>query len=176
MVGWLVEQQQVWLLQQKFGERDAHLPSSGKFLGLPLPVVATETETSEHLADLGFEGIAVAGYEFVFQLLVAVGDVRVVLTLVVEFRHAAGERFHFFFHRMKLVKHRQALGKDGAAGHGEAVLGKVSAGNTFGARDRAVVERFAAGQNFHHRRLAGAVRSDQTDARFRRDQPVSVFE
>ena len=38
MVGGLVEQQQVGLLQQQLGERDAHLPAAGKFVGLARPV------------------------------------------------------------------------------------------------------------------------------------------
>ena len=36
MVGRLVQQQQVRLLQQQFGQRDAHLPAAGKFFGLPV--------------------------------------------------------------------------------------------------------------------------------------------
>ena len=39
-----------------------------------------------------------------------------------------------------------------------------------------VVERLESRQNFHDRRFAGTVRSDQTDVRFRSDQPVGVFE
>ena len=111
-----------------------------------------------------------------FEFLVTVGDVRVFRARVVEFRHAAGERLHFFFDGMEFGKHRQALGKNSAAGQGEAVLRQVSNGDAFGARDGAVVERFAPGKNFHDGGLAGAVRSDQTDARFWRDQPVGVFE
>ncbi len=176
VVGRLVEQQQVGLLQQKFGERDAHLPAAGKFFGLARPVVAMKAETGQHLADLRFERVAVAGDKFVFELLVTVGDVRVFRALMVEFRHAASERLHFFFDGMEFGKHRHALGKNRAARHGEAVLRQVSGRDAFGARDSAVVERLAPCKNFHDGRLAGAVRSDQTDAGFRRDQPVGVLE
>ena len=79
MVGRLVEQQQVGLLQQKFGERDAHLPAAGEFFRLPRPVVAVKAKTGQHLADLRFERVAVAGDEFVFQLLVTVGNVGIFL-------------------------------------------------------------------------------------------------
>src|ERR1700686_576641 len=65
--------------------------------------------------------------------------------------------------------------KNGAAGHGEPVRGKVSAGDAFGARDGTVVERLAPGKDFHDGGLAGAVRSDQTDPGFWRDQPVGVL-
>ncbi len=118
VVGGLVEQQQVRPLEQELGKREAHLPAAGKFFSLTLPVVAVKAESAKNRADLGFERVAVAGHEFVFQLLVAVGDVGVFLALVVEFGHAAGERLHFFFDGVEFVKHRHAFGKDGAAGHG----------------------------------------------------------
>ena len=44
MVGGLVEQQQVRLLQQQLGQRDAHLPAAGKLFGLALPVFFAETQ------------------------------------------------------------------------------------------------------------------------------------
>src|ERR1039458_756439 len=65
--------------------------AAGEFFGLALPVVAMKAEPGEDLTDLGFERVAVARDEFVFELLVTVGDVRVFGALVVEFRHAAGE-------------------------------------------------------------------------------------
>ena len=111
-----------------------------------------------------------------FQLLIAVGDVGILGARVVEFRHAPRQRLHLFFDGMKIVEHGHALGKDGAAGEGEAILRKVSGRDAFGAGDGAVVERLEPGQDFHHRGLAGAVRSDQTDARLRRNQPVGVLE
>ena len=43
MVGGLVEQEQIRLLQQQLGERDAHLPAAGKFFRLARPVVSVET-------------------------------------------------------------------------------------------------------------------------------------
>jgi hypothetical protein len=76
VVGGLVEQQQVRLLQQKFGQRDAHLPAAGKFFGLARPVVAAEAESGQNLADLRFERVAVAGHEFVFELLITVGNIE----------------------------------------------------------------------------------------------------
>ena len=111
-----------------------------------------------------------------FELLVTVGNIGVLRAFVIEFRHAASQRFHFLFDGMELGKDGHALGENGAAGHGEAVLRKVSGGDAFGARDRAVVERLAAGKNLHNGGFAGAVRSDQTNARLWRDQPVGIFE
>ena len=55
MVGGLVEQQQVGLLQQQLGQREAHLPAAGKLLGLAVPVVLAEAQAVEHRADLRFD-------------------------------------------------------------------------------------------------------------------------
>src|SRR5208282_2436236 len=47
MVGGLVEQQQVRLLQKKFGQGEAHLPSAGEFIRLPRPVGAVEPKAGQ---------------------------------------------------------------------------------------------------------------------------------
>ena len=44
MVGGLVQQQQVGLLQQQLDQRDAHLPAAGKFFGLPGPVFLAKAQ------------------------------------------------------------------------------------------------------------------------------------
>ena len=95
---------------------------------------------------------------------------------MVEFGHAAGERFHFFLDGVEIVENGDALVEHRATGHGEAVLREVSGGDAFGARDRAVVEGFQTGQDLHDRGFASAVGPDQTDARLGRDQPVGVLE
>ena len=67
------------------------------------------------------------------EFLITIRDVGILGAGVVEIRHAARERLHFFFNGMEIVEHRQALGEDGAAGKCEAVLGKVSGGSALGA-------------------------------------------
>ena len=44
MVGGLVEQKQIGLLQQQLGQRDAHLPAAGEFFGLAVPVFFAKTQ------------------------------------------------------------------------------------------------------------------------------------
>ena len=67
VVGGLVEQQEVGLLQQELGEGDAHLPAAGEFFGVALPVFLGEAEAAEDGADLGVEGVAVVGVELVWR-------------------------------------------------------------------------------------------------------------
>ena len=64
MVGRLVEQQQVGLLQQQFGQGEAHLPAAGEFFGLAVPVLLYKSQPGKNGADLGLDGIAVAGLKF----------------------------------------------------------------------------------------------------------------
>src|SRR5208282_3835354 len=65
VVGGLVEQQQVRLLQQQLGQCNAHLPASGEFFGAAMPILLAETEAHEHASDLGLDGKSVASTEFV---------------------------------------------------------------------------------------------------------------
>ena len=176
MVRRLVEQQQVGLLKKKLGEGEAHLPSAGEFVGQARPVFFGEAQAHQNSSDFGFDGVAVAGAEFVFHAVVAVGDGGVFRAGVVEFRHAVGERFQFRFHGAQVVEHRHAFGEDAAAGEREAVLRKISGRCAFGDDQAAVVERVHARENFHQRGLAGAVAADQADAVVGRDEPVRVFE
>ena len=77
VVGGLVEQQQVRLFEQQLGQRDAHLPAAGEFLGAARPVFLPEAQTVQHRAHLRFDGVAVARVEFASDALVALGHLRV---------------------------------------------------------------------------------------------------
>src|SRR6266576_6037290 len=116
MVRRLIQQQQVRLLQQQLGKRDAHLPSAREFVSLPMPIVLTKSESSEHAAHLRLDGIAVTGLEFMLYTLIAIGDLCILLRGVVQLRHAARKLLHLFFHGAQLGKNRHAFGKNCAAG------------------------------------------------------------
>ena len=176
MVGGLVEQQEVGLLKKKLGEREAHLPSAGKFFGQARPVFFGETQAHQHSSDFGFDGIAVAGAEFMLDAVVAVGDGVVFRAGVVQFRHAVRQRFQFRFHGAQVVEHRHAFGKDATAREREAVLRKISGRRSLRNDQAAIVERVHASQNLHERGFAGAVAADQADTVAGRDEPVRVFE
>src|ERR1019366_2896004 len=55
VVGGLVEEQQVGSLQEKFGQRDAHLPAAGELFGAALPIALREAEAAQYGAYLGFD-------------------------------------------------------------------------------------------------------------------------
>ena len=57
MVGGLVQEQQVWFLQQQLGQGDAHLPASGEFFCSAMPIFLAESEAHEHASDLGLNGV-----------------------------------------------------------------------------------------------------------------------
>src|SRR5207248_9434395 len=142
MIRRLIEQQQVWLLQKQLGQRDAHLPTAGEFVSLPLPIFFTKPQTRENAPDLRLNGITVAGAEFVLHALIAIGNLCVLRRRMVKLRHAGRKLLHFFFHSTQLGKNRHALGEHGATGKRKTILREISSTNAFGDADRAVVDAF----------------------------------
>ena len=59
----LVEQEQVWLVQEEGGELDAGLPAAGEFLDRPSEERSLELEFAGHLAALPIGPVAVAHQE-----------------------------------------------------------------------------------------------------------------
>ena len=86
-----------------------------------------------------------------------------------------GEVFGFALEGVEVVEDGEALGEDGFAAEGEAVLREVAEGHAFDAGELAVVEGFDAGEDFEQGGFAGAVAADQASALVRRDEPVGVF-
>ena len=176
VVGGLVEQQQIRLLQQQFREREPHLPAAGELFGAAGPVLFAKSESGQHGAHLRFNGVTVTGAEFGVELLEAVGDGGIFRPGGIEFAHLVHERFHLGLHVAEVGEHRHALGKDAASGQRQAVLGKVPGAGSTGARQIAIVERIQAAQHLHERGLAGAIGAHQAGAFARGDQPIDVFE
>ena len=175
VVGGLVEQQQAGFLQQQLGERDAHLPAAGELFGLALPVFLGEAEAAEDGADLRVERVDVVDVELVGDVGVAVGGGGVLLGFRVGGGEGVGELFGFALEGVEVVEDGEALGEDGFAAQGEAVLREVAEGHAFDAGELAVVEGFDAAEDFEQRGFAGAVAADEAGALVRRDQPVDVF-
>ena len=163
-------------MQQQLGERDAHLPAAGELFGLALPVFLGEAEAAEHGADLRVEGVDVVDVELVGDVGVAVGGGEILLRLGVGGGERVGDLLGLALEGEDGVEDGEALGEDGLAAQGEAVLRQIAEGHAFDAGELAVVEGFDAGEDFEQGGFAGAVAADQAGALVRRDQPVGVFE
>src|ERR1700755_2416091 len=87
-----------------------------------------------------------------------------------------GEGDGFALELMEVVEDGEALGEDGFAAEGEAVLREIAEGHAFDAGELTVVEGFDAGEDFEQGGFAGAVAADEAGALVRRDEPVGVFE
>src|SRR5205814_6509396 len=48
VVGGFVQQQQVGLVEQEFGQRDTHLPTAGKLFSAPIPVGTREAQSGQY--------------------------------------------------------------------------------------------------------------------------------
>ena len=175
MIGGLVEQQQVGFFEQQLGQRDAHLPAAGKFLGALVPLLVRKAEAGQHGSHLRFDGVAVARAEFAIQLMEAVGHLRILRARGIQLAHLVRELFHLHFHLLQRSENRHAFGEDAAAGEREAVLRQVAGADAARDAELAVVERLHAGQHFEQRGFAAAVRAHQAGAVLGRDHPVEIF-
>ncbi len=176
VIGRLVEQQQIRLFEQQLGQRDAHLPAAGKFLGSAMPLRVRKAEAGQNRANLRFDGVTVARAEFAVELMKAIGHLRVFGAGRIQLRHLLGEVLHFAFHVVERREHRHAFGEDAAPGQRKPVLRKVSRADAAGHAERPVVERLDPRQHLQQRRLAGAVGAHQTRTVLGRDQPIQIFE
>ncbi len=109
------------------------------------------------------------------EAVIPVGDIVVGSAGVIEFGHAVRERFEFLLDGAEIVKNRHALGENRAPGERKPVLRKVSGGNAFGDRERAVVQSVKPSKDFHQRCLTRPIAANQADVVVGRDQPVDIF-
>ena len=113
--------------------------------------------------------------ELVGDVGVAVGGGEVLAGFGVGGGEGVGDLFGLALEGVEVVEDGEALGENGLAAEGEAILREVAEGHAFDAGEGAVVEGFEAGEDFEQRGFAGAVAADETGALVRRDEPVGVF-
>ena len=77
MVRRLVQQQNIRLLQQKLGERDAHLPAARELFRAPRPVLFAESQAIQYRPNLRLDRVAVARAELAVEPVEAIGDTAV---------------------------------------------------------------------------------------------------
>ena len=128
------------MLKQKLGERDAHLPAAGKFVGQARPVLFGEAQADQNSSDFRFDGVAVACAKLMFHAVIAVGDGAYSGLVWSSSAMLWVSDSSSCFHRAEVVEHRHAFGEDGAAREREAVLRQIAGGCAFGDDQAAVVE------------------------------------
>ena len=94
VVGGLVEEQQVRLLQEELREGDAHLPAAAERLGFPIELRGLEAQAEKNLFRPGLDAEAPVSVPFVPALSVAGDDRPVLRTLGVELPHPVLQPFH----------------------------------------------------------------------------------
>ena len=133
MVGRLVQQQYVGLLQQQFGKLDAHAPSTAEVTGLAVEVFAYEPQSEQCF----FHILLVIGGVDGIELFAQGGDVLDKFHVTVAF--VVGTRFQFLVEALYLGFHFMQVGKGlccfleyGTAVFRHKVLRKVSYDTVFG--------------------------------------------
>ena len=147
VVGGLVEQKQRRFLEQEFCKCDSHLPAAGELFGVAVPVFFGETKAAEDCADLGVEGIDVVDVKLVGNVRVAFRRRGVLFGFGIDGREGVGKVFGFALEGVEVVEDREALGEDGFAAEGEAILRKIAEGHAFDAGELPIVEGFDTAEN-----------------------------
>ncbi len=98
MVGGFIEQQQVGLLQQKFGQRQPHLPAAGEFAGLAIPILFAKPQAHQHPTHVGFDRISPVCLKLMLEAVITVGDAGIFRAGVIELGDAVEQRLHLQLH------------------------------------------------------------------------------
>ncbi len=175
MVGGLVEEQHVGVLQQEPGERDAHHPAAGEGADVLLHVRIGESEPAQDAARLRLHAIAAERLEPMLEPAVLVhqlGELGLVLgvgQLQLDVPHAALDAAH-------LARARHHLRHDAATLALGDLLPQVADGEVASARHRPGIGFLVAGDDLEQRRLAGTVRPDDRHAATGADLQADVAE
>ena len=134
-----------------------------------------KAEPAEHASHLCLERVAIAGAELAVEAMVAVRDFGIGGALRINLRHALREGFQLFFHGEQAREHLHAFFKDGAAGEGEAILGKVAGADAPGGGQRSIIQGFDSGKDLEQGGFPSAVCAHNSGAITRSDQPVELL-
>ena len=163
VVGWLVEEQDVGVLEQELGQRHPHHPAAREGADVPLDVGIGEPEPSEDAPRLSLEAVAAQQRESVLQapiLAHQLCDFGVVARLG-ELRLDVTEPMADPAHRTSARHH---LGQHAAAGGIRNVLAQVADDDVLAPNHRAGVRLLLARDDFEEGGLARAIGTDDRDA------------
>ena len=175
VIGGLVERQDVGAAEEQLRERDAHLPSARELGAVAVEVVRPEAEAAEDGLRLRLRVVPAVVVPLLAHRRVAFHDARVLPARGID----GGERLFDgsapCFERMQLGERRERVGADRHPAD-EHVLRQVPDGGTARQRDGARVGLEIARDDAEERRLAGAVRAREPDARAVGHAPRDVGE
>ena len=115
VIGGLIKKQQVGFFEQKFRQRDAHLPAARKVLGAFVPLLMREPQPGQHAAYLCFDRVAVSSPKFAIKLMEAVRHLCVFRARGIQLAHLVCQLFHLHFHLLQGCEYRHAFGEYASA-------------------------------------------------------------
>ena len=173
----LVEQEHIGFAEQHLRQFDAHAPSAGKFAGLPVEVLALESEAEECFLHIFLKVRHVDGIELFAFCCHLFNQRHVFVAFVVgAFGQLAVERFDFGFHLVQVGKGLRRFFENGASVLSHEVLGQVGNDRVLGGRYRAAGGLAHTGQDFQQGALACTVLAHEGDAVFFVDDKGNVTE
>jgi hypothetical protein len=162
VVGRFVHQQDVRPAEQHPRHGDAHLPAAREEADIALDAIVLEAQPVQHLARLRLEAITAGVLVLLLDLAEARQD-AIHVAGAIGVAHRLLQRLELVMQIAQTAAAGNRLVQDRAAGHLLDVLAEVADRQLLRHRDIALVRRFLADDHPEQRRLAGAVRADQTD-------------
>ncbi len=172
----LVEQQQGGLLEQQACQRDPHLPSAAELVGLAHQVTRGESQSEEHLLDIRFHPEGVGIFQAVLEFAVDLEQLAELVPPFGDLGHAPAHLLEPLLRFHNALEHRLDFRIERAAPGIHAVLRKVADRDEFRPGDFSAVGSGVAHKHPEQRRLARAVRPDESDPVVRADPERYVAE
>ena len=167
VVGRLVEQQHVGLLQQQLGQLDTHPPATAEFAGLACEVLALETQPEQRLFDVGVVVDLLDRVELLAQGRYPFDQLHVAVRLVIRARlQLFVDRFDLGLHLMQVGECLRRLLKYRASVLGHQMLWKISDYRIFWGRNLSAARFAYPGQYLEQSRFARPVLAHQGDPVF----------
>src|SRR5262249_7493420 len=158
----LVHQQNIRTSQQHTRHRDSHFPAARQLAHIAVDPSIIEAKTEKHLTRLAFKRVTAEVVVLFLNLAKALENLIHPVRLS-GIAHGVLQGFKFVMETSYPSAASDRFIKNRAARHFLNILPEISDGELFRHRHSAVVRRLFAGDHAEKRRLAGAVRADQSD-------------
>jgi len=176
VVGGLVEEQELRLLQQQGGQGDAHLPAAGELAAVAVEVGGLEAEARQHRLGAALHVVAAVGVPRLARRGVR-GHQGVVLGIVGgAVRQPVLQAAALGGDLARVVERRHRLRPHTAAAQAHDLLRQVADVRALGHADDTAVGLHLAGDDAQEGRLPRAVGAHQRHAPAERDEPVDLVE
>ena len=164
VVGGLVEEEEVGVAQEQFGQLDAHLPAAAEDGHRAVEVAVLESQAQQHLLGLFLPTAAAKEGQVFGQLVVAFQKACIFCTLIVgAIGDFSGEAFLLSLEVVEGAESGESFLKDGTDGVGHHLLRQVTHGLARRHDEGAALRLLPAAENLQKGGFAGPIQTNKAD-------------